>query len=52
MSRKSILAILVILLLVTASLLGLPRMVRRIEEQTESAPVVVTWTPDPFLSGE
>ena len=52
MSRKNILVVLVILLLAAASLLGLPRMVRRIEEKAESAPVVVTCTPDPFQSDE
>lgn len=47
MSKKSILAVLAILLLVAASLLGLPRMVRRIQEKAESVPVVVTCTPEP-----
>lgn len=52
MNRKSILAVLVILLLAAAALLGLPRMVRRIQEQAESAPVVVTCTPEPFRAQE
>lgn len=52
MNRKSILVVLAILLLAAASLLGLPHMVRRIEEKAESAPVFVTCTPEPGLSEE
>ena len=52
MNGKSILVVLAILLLAAASLLGLPHMVRRIEEKAESAPVFVTCTPDLFQSDE
>lgn len=47
MSKKSIIAVLFILLLVAASILGLPLMAHRIERHAESVMPTVTATPLP-----
>lgn len=47
MSKKSIIAVLFILLLTAASILGLPLVAHRIERQAESVMPTVTATPLP-----
>ena len=47
MSKKSIIAVLFILLLTAASILGLPLMAHRIEKYAESVMPTVTATPLP-----
>ena len=47
MNKKSIIAVLFILLLTAASILGLPLMAHRIERQAESVMPTVTATPLP-----
>ena len=47
MSKKSIIAVLFILLLTAASILGLPLMAHRIEKYAESVMPTVTATPHP-----
>ena len=47
MNKKNIIAVLFILLLAAASILGLPLMTRRIERQAENTTPAVTASPVP-----
>ena len=47
MNRKSILALILILLLAVISILGLPFMTHKIEQKAESLTPTVTATPQP-----
>lgn len=48
MNKKSVLVVLLILLLATASILGLPLLARNIERRAENAAPAVTAAPVPL----
>jgi hypothetical protein len=52
MNKKSVIAVLLILILAAVSVLGLPCVVRKVEEAAESSLVMVTAAPEPEYADE